>query len=106
MKLLIVDDEPLILKRLEQLIVSSAVGIHEVYATSNPAEALEMLKECAPQILITDIRMPKVSGVDLARYAYENQMQTLVIFVTGYSDFEYAKSGIAYQVFDYLLRNW
>ena len=57
MKLLIVDDEPLILKRLEQLIVSSAVGIHEVYATSNPAEALEMLKECAPQILITDIRM-------------------------------------------------
>ena len=48
MKLLIVDDEPLILKRLEQLIVSSAVGIHEVYATSNPAEALEMLKECAP----------------------------------------------------------
>lgn len=104
MKLLIVDDEPLILKRLEQLMSSSAVGIHEVYATSNPSEAMELLQEHAPQILITDIRMPKVSGVDLARYVYENGMQTLVIFVTGYSDFEYAKSGIAYQVFDYLLK--
>lgn len=104
MKLLIVDDEPLIQKRLEQLIVSSPLGIHSVLSTSDSVEAMELLKEQAPQILITDIRMPQISGLDLARYVYENQLDTLVIFITGYSDFEYAKSGIAYQVFDYLLK--
>lgn len=104
MKLLIVDDEPLIQKRLEQLITSSSLGIHSVVSTSDPAQAMELLKECPPQLLLTDIRMPRISGVDLARYIHENQLDTLVIFITGYSDFEYAKSGIAYQVFDYLLK--
>ena len=100
MKLLIVDDEPLIRKRLEQLITSSPLGIHAVESTSDPVRAMELLKAASPQILITDIRMPRISGLDLARYVYENQLETLVIFITGYSDFEYAKSGIAYQVFD------
>lgn len=104
MKLLIVDDEPLIRKRLEQLITSSPLGIHAVESTSDPVRAMELLKAASPQILITDIRMPRISGLDLARYVYENQLETLVIFITGYSDFEYAKSGIAYQVFDYLLK--
>lgn len=104
MKLLIVDDEPLIQKRLEQLITSSPLGLHTVLSTSDPCEAMELLKEQSPQILLTDIRMPQISGLDLARYIYENQLDTLVIFITGYSDFEYAKSGIAYQVFDYLLK--
>lgn len=104
MKLLIVDDEPLIQKRLEQLITSSPLGIHTVLSTSDPIKAMELLKEQSPQILITDIRMPRITGLDMARYIYENQLQTLVIFITGYSDFEYAKSGIAYQVFDYLLK--
>ena len=48
--------------------------------------------------------MPYITGIDLARFIYINKMDTLVIFITGYSDFQYAKSGIDYQIFDYLLK--
>lgn len=104
MKLLIVDDEPLIQKKLENLIRSSALGIHTLLSATDSTKALQLLQEEQPQILLTDIRMPRITGVDLARYIYENHLDTLVLFITGYSDFEYAKSAIDYQVFDYLLK--
>lgn len=104
MKILIVDDEPLIQKKLKNLLDTSAMGMYTIFSTSDSNEAMEILKEESPEILLTDIRMPCVTGIDLARFIYENQMETLVIFITGYSDFEYAKSAIDYQVFDYLLK--
>lgn len=104
MKLLIVDDEPLIKTKLEQLIRNSYIGLHTILSTSDSVEAMEILKKDPPNLLLTDIKMPRITGVDLAKYIYENHLETLVIFITGYSDFEYAKSGIDYQVFDYLLK--
>ena len=104
MKILIVDDEPLIQIKLEDLLKKNLNGNYKVFSTSDSYEALEILKEQKPQILLTDIRMPRITGVDLAKYVFESQMHTAVLFITGYSDFEYAKSGIDYHVFDYLLK--
>lgn len=104
MKILIVDDEPLIQKKIKNLLYTSSLGVYTIFSTSDSSEALQILKDQAPEILITDIRMPCITGIDLAKFIYENQMETLVIFITGYSDFQYAKSGIDYQVFDYLLK--
>ena len=105
MKILIVDDEPLIQIKLEDLLKKNLNGNYKVFSTSDSYEALEILKEQKPQILLTDIRMPRITGVDLAKYVFESQMYTAVLFITGYSDFEYAKSGIDYHVFDYHLQS-
>lgn len=104
MKILIVDDEPLLKDKLTQIISSPSLGIHTLFATDNPEESMQLLESKKPDILITDIRMPRISGIDLARHIYDNQLDTLVIFISGYSDFEYAKSAIDYQVFEYLLK--
>ena len=104
MKILIVDDEPLIQIKIKNLLETSSLGIYTIFSTSDSGEALQILREQAPEILITDVRMPYITGIDLARFIYENKMDTLVIFITGYSDFQYAKSGIDYQIFDYLLK--
>lgn len=104
MKLLIVDDEPLLKDKLAQIFSSPSLGIHTLFATDDPEEAMSLLESKKPEILITDIRMPHISGIDMARYIYDNQLDTIVIFISGYSDFEYAKSAIDYQVFDYLLK--
>lgn len=104
MKLLIVDDEPLLKDKLVQILSSPYLGIHTILSADKPEEGMQLLESNAPQILITDIRMPHISGIDMARYIHDNQLDTLVIFISGYSDFEYAKSAIDYQVFGYLLK--
>ena len=87
MKILIVDDEPLIQIKIKNLLETSSLGIYTIFSTSDSGEALQILREQAPEILITDVRMPYITGIDLARFIYENKMDTLVIFITGYSDF-------------------
>lgn len=104
MKLLIVDDEPVIRESLCQIISQSFLPVSQVLSTSDPSEALILLKQEQPELLLTDIQMPLITGLDLARFVSENQLSCKVIFITGYSDFAYARAGIQYQVSDYLLK--
>ena len=55
-------------------------------------------------IVITDIKMPIMTGIELAGWIYQNKPDTKVIIVSGYSDFEYARKALEYKVFDYLLK--
>lgn len=104
MKILIVDDEALIKQKLERIVQSVAHGIHKVMAFSDPREALNCIDRERPEIVLTDIRMPGITGIDLARHINEKKYRTKVIFLTGYSDFQYAQAGIQYHVYDYLLK--
>ena len=67
-------------------------------------EALEAIAELAPDVLITDIRMPELDGLRLAREAYYNHPEMMIVIVSGYDDFAYAKSALQFGVKDYLLK--
>jgi len=67
-------------------------------------ELIKKIKEEVPDIVITDIKMPLVSGMEVAKYVYENQFSTKVIILTAYADFEYAKEAIEYDVCGYVVK--
>lgn len=71
---------------------------------SDGDEAIEYLKDHAVDLVVTDIKMSRVSGIELAKYVDENCPATLTLLLSGYRDFEYAKSAMAYHVYDYLLK--
>lgn len=104
MKILVVDDEPVILSNLKQMLENYYGNIHTIYALSDSREAMQIIIREQPEILLTDIRMPGISGITLAQFIREHNLRTKVLFITGYSDFEYAKAGIEYKIFDYLLK--
>ena len=103
MKLLIADDEQIIRNGLLSLPWKD-IGVEEVYQAENGLTAKEILTEEKIDVVISDIKMPGLSGLELAEYIKECSMDTAVIFLTGYSDFEYARRAIRNQVSDYLLK--
>ena len=103
MKLLVADDERTIRNGLLSLPWES-IGIQQVYQAENGLTAKEILKEEKIYIIISDIKMPGLSGLELAEYIKECAMDTAVILLTGYSDFEFARRALRNEVFDYMLK--
>ncbi len=104
MKILIVDDEYLLREKLVSVLKNSGLPIQKMFACENVFEAMETFDKEGPDIVLSDIRMPQKSGLELAEYIHEKSPDTPVILITGYSDFEYAQSAIQNRVFDYLLK--
>ena len=103
MKLLIADDEAVIRHGLMSLDWNE-IGITEIYSAVNGIEAKELLANEDIDIVISDIRMPGLDGLELSRYLYETTKDTVIILLTGFNDFEYAKEAIRNQVYEYLLK--
>lgn len=103
MKLLIADDEKIIRQGLEQLDWKS-IGITEVMTADNGLEALKIISSFHPNIILTDIRMPGLDGLQLAKELSEHKMDCKLIILSGYGTFEYARQAIASGVFEYLLK--
>lgn len=104
MKVLIVDDEMYILEFLRDLIDWKQYGFTQVICARGGSRAKDILDAEKPRLLITDIRMPRISGLDLAAYISEKGMDTKVIIVSGYGEFEYAKQAVHYGVSEYLVK--
>lgn len=104
-KLLIVDDEPLVQVGIKSMLNWEAYDINIVGTAMNGAVAYEMITKHSPEIVITDIKMPVMSGLDLARKCHEEGM-TLPVFIilTSYEEFQFVKEAISYQVIDYLVK--
>lgn len=103
-RILIVDDEPLILNGLVQL-CSRITDIElEVYATSNSQEALAWLARTKVDIVLSDIRMPGMSGLELHQEITKQWPKCKVIFLTGYSDFSYIQQATRQGSVDYILK--
>ncbi|MCU6791800.1 response regulator [Paenibacillus sp. WQ 127069] len=102
--LLIVDDEPLIRKGLRKLVESNALHWEIVGEASNGQEAIVKLGDHAPDLVLTDIRMPGLDGIQLAEYIHRNRPNTAVIILTGHRDFEYAQAALRFGVKDFLLK--
>lgn len=104
MQLMIVDDEAHVVERLTATIPWTEIGIHQVYKAFSGEEALEIIHRMSVDIVITDIHMPGMSGIDLIRHISEKHKKTKCILLSGYSDFIYAKEAIVHQTEDYLLK--
>lgn len=101
---MIVDDEPIIRKGIANFIPWESINCQVSHEVTNGLEAIEILKKDTPDIIISDIKMPGMDGIELSKYIYENLPHVKVILLTGYSDFEYAQSAIRYNVVDFILK--
>lgn len=101
MTVLIVDDEAYMTEYLKSLVDWDAYGFDRVLTAAGGSLAKDLINRHNPELLITDIRMPKITGLDLSALISENGYQTKVIIISGYSDFEYAKRAMRYGVTEY-----
>ena len=67
-------------------------------------ELIQCIENESPDIVITDIQMPGVNGLEVCKYLYETRPETQVIILTAYSDFDYAKFAIKYNACEYVLK--
>ena len=105
MKVLLADDEPFILEGLSVLINWEEEGCEIVKKASNGKVALDYLKENPVDLVITDIKMPMMTGIDLIKAVRDELLlDTFFIVLSGYNEFTYAQQAIRYSCMDYLLK--
>lgn len=103
MRIVIVEDEVKIREGMGKLIESQTD--HMVLGeAADGEEGLEMILRFKPDLVITDIRMPKMDGLEMIRELYGRKVPVHTVILSGYSEFEYAKRAIQYGVDDYLLK--
>ena len=104
LKVILADDEKKVIFLLQRLIDWEQMGYEITGIAHDGLSALRLIEETQPHLLVTDIRMPGCSGIDLIRQARELQPTLHCIIISGYREFEYAQKAIKYGVEDYLLK--
>lgn len=103
-KVLVVEDEILLIKNIKKKITAISPDFNVVGEAFNGREALDIIKQSHPDVVFTDIRMPIMDGLELARILHEEYPEILTVIVSGYDDFEYARTMLTYRVYDYILK--
>lgn len=103
-KVIFVDDEPLIFEGLKKIIDWEKYGISVAGSATNTEDAMVLIEEFRPEIIITDIRMQGASGLDMIEDLNKGGYKGYIIILSGYRDFEYAQRAIEHKVFGYLLK--
>lgn len=102
--LLIVDDEPSMLQGLSTNIDWDAIGYRVVALLDDGLQAIEYLSAHRVDVLLSDIKMHGASGLDVAEYIYNNQINTRVVLLSGYREFEDARRALHYKVVQYITK--
>lgn len=102
MKLLIADDEILTREGLISSIDWESLGIHQIFQAEDGIRALHIARLQEPDIILSDIRMPRLSGIELVEKLSSLLPDTSIIFMSGYSDKEYLKAAIRLNAIDYV----
>ncbi len=102
--ILLVEDEKIELDTLKNYVDWKSLGIDTVYTARGGRSALELINSEEPDLMITDIQMPEMSGIDLVDIVRQEGHRCKVVFLSGYDKFEYAKEAIRLQVEDFLLK--
>lgn len=105
LNVMLVDDEALALEYIKHMTDWEANGYRLVGSVTSSRQALALFDRTMPEIVISDIRMPIMDGLELTRRMKEKNRDVEVILLSAYGDFEYAKKGIEYGVFGYLLKH-
>ena len=104
LKMLIAEDEPKILAGLQKQIENMQLDVEITDTAQDGEEALEKAKRCKPDILLVDICMPFLNGLELIEKLYETGGNFKVIVISGYGEFEYAKRSVELSVYAYILK--
>ncbi len=104
LKLIIADDERIIRETISNLIDWTSLGIELIGSCSDGIEAYNMILDESPDIVMTDIRMPGLTGLELIERIYQSDPGIQFILLSGFGEFEYAKKAMKYRVRHYLLK--
>src|SRR5690625_5095372 len=102
-RIMIVEDDRLIRKSLMKAPWEEH-GFTVVGEASNGEDAIEIITKEQPHVVVSDIHMPFMSGLEMAKLIKKKSSHTKIIFLTGFEDFNYAQEAVKLQVFDYLLK--
>ncbi|TVQ37499.1 MAG: response regulator [Spirochaetaceae bacterium] len=103
-RFLIIDDEPIVREGIRDIIDWGALGFELVGACRDGREGLQALERLKPDVVLTDICMPFVDGLELAAWIAEQYPATRTVLLTGYDEFEYAQEAVKLKVSDFLLK--
>ncbi|OBR66878.1 hypothetical protein A7K91_16735 [Paenibacillus oryzae] len=104
MKALIVDDEYLVRAGLSQTVDWEDYGIQIIGEACNGKEGLEMALQLKPEIIVTDIRMPHMNGLELLQAIREHQLDCVKVVLSGYDEFQYVQEALRLGASHYLLK--
>lgn len=104
LKLLIVDDEIFAIRAMRKSTDFAALGFDEVYQAMGANEAMETLQTHAIDLIICDIEMPGINGLDLIEWVNHHYPEVETIFLTAHAEFSYAKKAVQLGSFEYLLK--
>lgn len=104
LKMIIVDDEKIIRETIHSLIDWNSLGIDVAAVCKDGIEAFDCILDEYPDIVMTDIKMPGLSGLDLIEKVRAAQLNTEFIILSGYGEFEFARTAMRYGVKHYLLK--
>lgn len=103
-KVLLVDDDYLALEGLCRMLHWDDFNGELAGCATDGVEAVSMIEDNPPDVVVADIKMPRMNGIELSRYLYENHRGTRIILLSGHSEFEYAQKALQYRVTDYILK--
>lgn len=102
--LLLVDDEEEVIQIIIKKMNWEALGFTVVGYAGNGVKALEMVEEYQPDVVMTDIKMPYMDGIELTRQVKERYPETKILVFTGFDEFEYAREAVHMGVEEYILK--
>ena len=103
-QIMLVEDEALVRESMAQNTNWEKFCFAPPHVFENGRQAADHLETVLPDVVITDICMPFLDGLELAKLVYERFPETIVVVLTGFSEFSYAQKAICYHVHDYLLK--
>lgn len=102
--MLVVDDEPIISDGLKELFEEEFSGIFQIYNCYHPKKALEIFKYRMPDVVVSDVKMPKMTGIEMAEEMRKIKPDLHVLFLSGYDEFDFVYSAIKQDADDYILK--
>ena len=103
-KVILVDDEEEVIDVMEAKIRWNELGFEVVGSATNGVKALELVEKLQPDVVLTDIKMPYMDGLELARRVRADYPNIYIMLCTGFDEFEYAKEAVHLEVEEYILK--
>ncbi|MDF2958913.1 MAG: signal transduction response regulator [Paenibacillus sp.] len=104
MRVLIVEDEADILRGIQEVVEACRLPFETIFAVNNAEEALELIEEYKPDIILTDILLPEMTGLDMLEKVRALKFEPKVIVISSYNNFTYAQRSIQLGAIDYILK--
>lgn len=102
--LILVDDEPIVLKGIQAVFKLEDFGFHLVKTYTNPLQALGQLSDTLPDLIITDVKMPQMDGLEFSSEVRKRLPDTEIVILSGHDNFSFAQAAMRLGASDYLLK--